>query len=293
MKLPEWAQREENYNPGRDRDYFISRSLLRLVSILKALRQQHGPSRWAVGAGPALVTTLMMILLVVLCRTMAFLWAVLAGELVLLAFHPGRQLRTTLAAALAASAVCAVIVAPAFFLGNGQHVYLLPCKTCLTVLGLMLLQQKCIVAQTDGGPAGLSRSVPDHLHFGYDPALHRHSRPGIGRTPDGLEATLRRQNPDKKAALSGVAGIMLQKSQRLSQDLYEAMRCRGFTGEYQVYDDGKKTPLVPGDGRAAFNALILRLPLRPLGRSSFMIILDDVCFCLRRQTHTQSPDKNH
>lgn len=23
MKLPEWAQREENYNPGRDRDYFI------------------------------------------------------------------------------------------------------------------------------------------------------------------------------------------------------------------------------------------------------------------------------
>ena len=183
MKLPEWAQREENYNPGRDRDYFISRSLLRLVSILKALRQQHGPSRWAVGAGPALVTTLMMILLVVLCRTMAFLWAVLAGELVLLAFHPGRQLRTTLAAALAASAVCAVIVAPAFFLGNGlSH---RPRSDAPPA--------KCIVAHTDGGPAGLSRSVPDHLHFGYDPALHRHSRPGIGRTPDGLEATLRRQ----------------------------------------------------------------------------------------------------
>ena len=41
MKLPEWAAREEIYNPGSDRDYFISRSLLRLVSILKALRQQH------------------------------------------------------------------------------------------------------------------------------------------------------------------------------------------------------------------------------------------------------------
>ena len=33
MKLPEWAAREEIYNPGSDRDYFISRSLLRLVSI--------------------------------------------------------------------------------------------------------------------------------------------------------------------------------------------------------------------------------------------------------------------
>ena len=66
MKLPEWAQREEIYNPGRDRDYFISRSLLRLVSILKALRQQHGPSRWSVAPGPALMTALLMILLIVL-----------------------------------------------------------------------------------------------------------------------------------------------------------------------------------------------------------------------------------
>ena len=34
MKLPEWAVREEIYNPGSDRDYFISRSLLKIVSIL-------------------------------------------------------------------------------------------------------------------------------------------------------------------------------------------------------------------------------------------------------------------
>ena len=248
MKLPEWAQREENYNPGRDRDYFISRSLLRLVSILKALRQQHGPSRWAVGAGPALVTTLMMILLVVLCRTMAFLWAVLAGELVLLAFHPGRQLRTTLAAAMAASAVCAVIVAPAFFLGNGQHVYLLPCKTCLTVLGLMLLQQN--VSWHKLTAALRAFHVPSLIIFILDTTLRYIAI--LGQESAELLTALKLRsvgkNPDKKAALSGVAGIMLQKSQRLSQDLYEAMRCRGFTGEYQVYDDGKKRPLSPATG---------------------------------------------
>ena len=40
-----------------------------------------------------------MVLFVVLARTTAFLWAVLAGELVLLCFHRGRQLRQVLGAA--------------------------------------------------------------------------------------------------------------------------------------------------------------------------------------------------
>lgn len=42
--------------------------------------------------------------------------------------------------------------------------------------------------------------------------------------------------------------MMLQKSQRLSQDLYEAMRCRGFTGEYKIYDEGKRRSLSPATG---------------------------------------------
>ena len=88
MKLPEWVQREETYNPAVTGIISISRSLLRLVSVLKALRQQHGPSRWNVGAGPALITTLVMILLIVLCRTTASSRAVLAGELVLLPSIP-------------------------------------------------------------------------------------------------------------------------------------------------------------------------------------------------------------
>ena len=248
MKLPEWAQREEIYNPGRDRDYFISRSLLRLVSILKALRQQHGPSRWSVAPGPALMTALLMILLIVLCRTMAFLWAVLAGELVLLAFHPGRQLRPTLAAALAASAVCAVIVAPAFFLGNGRHVFLLPCKTCLTVLCLMLLQQN--VSWHKLTAALRAFHVPSLVIFILDTTLRYIAI--LGQESAELLTALKLRsvghNPDKKAALSGVAGMMLQKSQRLSQDLYEAMRCRGFTGEYKIYDEGKRRSLSPATG---------------------------------------------
>lgn len=40
--LPEWAKREESYRPDKDRDAFISRSLLRMMEMLKVLRAQAG-----------------------------------------------------------------------------------------------------------------------------------------------------------------------------------------------------------------------------------------------------------
>ena len=141
MKLPEWAVREEIYNPGSDRDYFISRSLLKIVSILTALRGQGLRPRRPISAAPALLAALVLIALIVLARTTAFLWAVLTGELVLLCFQPGRPLRQALGTALAAALFCAVLVAPSFFLGNGRYAFLLPCKTFLTVTALMLLQE--------------------------------------------------------------------------------------------------------------------------------------------------------
>ena len=48
--------------------------------------------------------------------------------------------------------------------------------------------------------------------------------------------------------MSGVSGILLQKSQRLSQDLYEAMCCRCFTGDYRPYKDGRKRRFSPATG---------------------------------------------
>ena len=64
MKLPDWAAREETYNPGSDRDYFISRSLLRLVSILTALRSQGLRPARAIGAAPALLAVVFSIFLI-------------------------------------------------------------------------------------------------------------------------------------------------------------------------------------------------------------------------------------
>ncbi|WP_370850445.1 energy-coupling factor transporter transmembrane protein EcfT [Megasphaera sp.] len=245
MELPEWAAREEHYNPGSDRDYFISRSLLRLLSILTALRSQSCREAGKIPAALVLLTVIAFIVLIVLARTTAFLWAVLALELVLLCFHPGRQLRRTLSTALAAAFFCALIVAPSFWLGSSRAVFFLPLKTFLTVTALLLMQQQLPWHELTG--ALRTFHVPSLVIFILDTTLRYIALLGA-EAADLLTALKLRSvghNKDKKAAMSGVAGMVLQKTSRLSQEMYEAMCCRCFTGEYIPYRDGRAEKFSP------------------------------------------------
>lgn len=236
MVLPDWVKQEEHYNPDNDRDYFISRSLLRLLSISQALRSQGKRTTSGVGAMSALALVFFLVLLVVAARTSAFLWAVLAGELVLLCFRPGVQLRATLSAAIGAMVFSFLLVLPSFFLGNGKYMLLLPCKTFLTVTALMLLQGSFSWHRLTGALHRLH--VPGLLIFILDTTLRYISVLGEEATETLMALQLRSvgHNRHKKEAFSGVAGVLLQKSHRMSQDLYEAMCCRCFTGDYRSYE---------------------------------------------------------
>ena len=39
-------------------------------------------------------------------------------------------------------------------------------------------------------------------------------------------------NPHKGRAIGGLIGVLLLRSQQMSLDMYDAMRCRCFTGDY-------------------------------------------------------------
>ena len=61
-------------------------------------------------------------------------------------------------------------------------------------------------------------------------------------------------NPRKHRAMAGIMGIVMQRSQRLSLEMAEAMRCRCFTGEYPVMaGERRRGPLM---GRLILLALL-------------------------------------
>jgi cobalt/nickel transport system permease protein len=42
------------------------------------------------------------------------------------------------------------------------------------------------------------------------------------------------KNKSRYTSLSGIAGTMFIKSKEMAEDMYAAMECRGFTGEYHI-----------------------------------------------------------
>ena len=49
------------------------------------------------------------------------------------------------------------------------------------------------------------------------------------------------KNKNKYTSLSGIAGTMFIKSKEMAEDMYSAMECRGYTGEYRIYKKFKLT----------------------------------------------------
>ena len=47
------------------------------------------------------------------------------------------------------------------------------------------------------------------------------------------------KNPDKARAFSGVLGITFLKASAMAEEMYAAMCCRGFTGEYEIRHEQK------------------------------------------------------
>ena len=233
FKLPEWALQEENYKPNGDRDHFITRSLLRIMQILRALRYQSRRKNLTnVSAIGAFGFILVIVILCTSAHTLNFLLCVLALELVLMCLLDGRTIRQLLQNSIMMSIFSALFVLPAYFLGNRAILILLPFKTFLTVTALGLLITFFRWNQITGTLKYFH--IPTIVIFVLDTTLRYIVLLGeISR--DMLIALKLRsvgKNREKKIAVSGILGNVFLKSREMSEEMYQAMCCRCFTGEY-------------------------------------------------------------
>lgn len=233
LKLPLWARNEENYTPSRDRDYFISRSLLRIMMVVLALRRQ-GLARSSLPAPGVLAFLTGFILLAVLSRTTAFLACQLALELVVLCLFPGKVLARILGSAMLAALFSALLVAPALLLGSSLQVFLIPAKTLITVTAVGLVAELLPWHELTGALRFFH--LPDEVVFILDTTLRNILL--LGQMAENLLTALKLRsvgrNRHKARAISGVLGVLFLHSRYLSVKMYEAMVCRGFTGQYPM-----------------------------------------------------------
>lgn len=230
--IPDWLLQDESYTATSDNDGFITRSLLSVMGALASFRAKSSSYGAKFPAHLKLLLCLALILTTSLARNMIIVYAILAVLLIHMCFLKSDWLIRAFTASITAALLSALILLPSVFLGSPRSMLTVSIKV-FTSVGLVGL----LAATTEWNRLTAclaSFHVPGIFIFTLDITLKYIVILG-NISVDLLSAVRLRsvgRNRDKKSAVSGVLGVTFLKSRAMAEEMYQAMVCRGFDGEY-------------------------------------------------------------
>lgn len=232
INIPEWMRVEEQYEPPKDKDGYISRSLLQVMGVLR--RTNNNGRAGMISAPVFLLFNIYTIVLMSLSRNMMFTYIILAGLLLRIAMLQGREIIVILRGALFATILSALVLIPAIFLGNPGSMLTISIKVFVSV-GLMLLM--AISTSWNKLTSGMRFFKIPHLFiFTLDITLKYIVM--LSETAVNMLTALKvraiGKNANKDKSLGGILGVTFLKSKDMADETYNAMVCRGFDGTYHM-----------------------------------------------------------
>lgn len=239
MEMPNWLLTQETYIPPKDRDTFVQKTLLSVLSILSTMRNGHKGTKIFGehnSTAPAIQITgaVFVILFMSLSKNMTFTMIILCGIVVRLSFMQGKSIILILKGSITAMIISIILLVPAAILGNYHTLILVSVKVFVSVTLIGIVSHSI---PWNAITAGLkSFHVPDVIIFTLDITLKYIML--LGQSCFAMLQTLKvrsiGRNSKKTKAMSGILGVTFLKSKAMSDEMYCAMECRGFDGKYIV-----------------------------------------------------------
>jgi cobalt/nickel transport system permease protein len=234
--MPEWLLKDENYTPLSDKDTFINKSILSLLSVLSRIKTQGNAQtgKYRLNTTVQLAGTLLLIVLASIAKSFVFVVIINVYLLVVLSLMPAEKIIGILKASFAITIFSVIILMPAAVMGSWHSMIMIPSKTFATVTAVSILSRS---TRWSSVTSALKRFfIPDIFIFVLDITIKYIVMLGDLSLSMLYSLKLRSvgRNKSKYSALSGIAGTMFIKSKEMAEELYAAMECRGFTGEYPV-----------------------------------------------------------
>ena len=231
--VPEWLFLKESYVPKKDHDNFIKRTEKAILKVFSKFR--FAPVRRKKELLPAelkLVLMLVLLLAISLSKTGGQLLVIAAFVFLLEAFQSGEILKRIFKGALMASIFTLVIVTPNFFVTKSYKPLMLVIKVFFSVSSVYLFH---LTTEWNRITRGLKRlHVPSVFLFVLEMAIKYIGILGEVSL-NMVEALLVRsigKNRKKYETMSSILGTTYLKSREISEEMFEAMECRGFTGDF-------------------------------------------------------------
>ena len=241
--MPEWLLKSENYAPVSDKDTFLNKSILSFLNMLSKIRAQGGSKGDKLFVSPVfkLFFTLLYIVLLSVSQSFTYLYIMLTYILLVLCVMPGEDIIKILRGSLVAMIFTFLVLLPSAISGNTYSITMITIKVFSTITAINILSHS---TRWDRIIGALKRfRFPDMFIFVFDITIKYIYMLGEFTLEMLYALKLRSvgKNKNKYASLGGVAGTLFIKSRVMSEEMYSAMECRGFTGEYRSYDKFKIT----------------------------------------------------
>lgn len=239
--MPEWLLKNENYIPSADKDTFVNKSILSVFKVLSRIKKQDSPGKTAFQMNVPLQVfgTLVLILLVSLTRSFVFVIIVNVWLLAVLSMTDTTRMIVILKLSMGITFFTAIIMLPAFVLGNTYSSIMITTKVFATITAMGLLSHS---TKWSALTQALKRFyLPDIFIFILDITIKYIYMLGEFSLNMFYALKLRSvgKNRSKYSSMAGIAGTVFLQSKEMAEDMYHAMECRGFTGEYHLNDQSK------------------------------------------------------
>ena len=233
--LPSWMCESEAYEPNIDKDGFITKSTQAILGVLAKLKWNAGKDgRFSASPFLKLCYTLLFILLTACSKNYLFSLIMVSGTILALASYPASAMKQILSGTIGAVLFSIFILLPAVFMGNPQILLTIGTKVFLSVTLIGMLSAGTAWNKLTASLRAFH--IPDIFIFTLDITLKYIAV--LGEICMEILTSLRLrsigQNKKKAKAFSGILGISFLKSREMADEMYAAMCCRGFVGEYKT-----------------------------------------------------------
>ncbi|BCN29353.1 energy-coupling factor transporter transmembrane component T [Anaeromicropila herbilytica] len=235
--MPDWLLETENYIPESDQDTFVNKSILSLLKVIARIKSQDQEKQAKLQVNVTLHVAFTFILLILLSLSRSFIFVIVINVylLLILSAMDAEKIVKILKVSIGVSFFTFLVMVPAIFWGNHFSSIMITSKAFATVTAVGILSHS-----TKWGTitSAFKRfMVPDIFILVLDITIKYIVMLGEFALNMLYALKLRSigRNKSKYTSLSGIAGNMFIKSKEMAEDMYQAMECRGFTGEYHVY----------------------------------------------------------
>jgi cobalt/nickel transport system permease protein len=232
--IPEWLSVKDNYVPKEEKNSYIEKSIFSLIKTISIIRQNKIQDKLIYLINPTLkvICTIIMIVSISLSRNFTYLLMIDVYVLINLFLMEKRSRKRILFRSLIFPFITLVALIPSMFYGNIYNSLLLFQKIIITIMLMNLLSHNTKWSEISKSLKLLF--VPDMFIWIMDITIKYIVL--LGEHSINLLYALKLRSigiaSNRYNSLTGIMGNLFIKSYKMSEEMFHAMECRGFVGEY-------------------------------------------------------------